>query len=114
MTIQSINPATGERLRSFEPLTESQVEEKIERAAEIFRRYRGAPVDARARMMARAAEILEAEKEVFGRLMTTEMGKTLRAAIEEAAKCAWGCRFYAEKAAEFLADEAPPDRKSVV
>src|SRR5262245_508511 len=59
-------------------------------------------------MMARAAEILEAEKEVFGRLMTTEMGKTLRAAIEEAAKCAWGCRFYAEKAAEFLADEAPP------
>src|SRR5215475_3515959 len=108
MTIQSINPATGERLRSFEPLAESQVEEKIERAAEIFQRYRGAPVDARARMMARAAEILEAEKEVFGRLMTTEMGKPLRAAIEEAAKCAWGCRFYAVKAAEFLADEAPP------
>src|SRR6266498_819214 len=108
MTIQSINPATGERLRSFEPLAESQVEEKIERAAEIFQRYRRIPVDARARMMARAAEILEAEKEVFGRLMTTEMGKPLRAAIEEAAKCAWGCRFYAEKAAEFLADEAPP------
>ena len=108
MIIQSINPATGERLRSFEPFTESQVEEKIERAAEIFQRYRRIPVAARARMMTRAAEILEAEKEEFGRLMTTEMGKPLRAAIEEAAKCAWNCRFYAEKAAEFLADEVIP------
>src|SRR5499427_1197297 len=108
MIIQSINPATGERLRSFEPLAESQLEEKIERAAETFRRYRRIPVTERARMMSRAAEFLEAEKEEFGRLMTTEMGKPLRAAIEEAAKCAWGCRFYAEKAAEFLADELIP------
>jgi succinate-semialdehyde dehydrogenase/glutarate-semialdehyde dehydrogenase len=108
MTIQSINPATGERLRSFEPLAESQVEDKIERADEAFRSYRRIPVTSRARMMARAAEILESEKEEFGRLMTTEMGKPLRAAIEEAAKCAWGCRFYAEKAAEFLADELIP------
>jgi succinate-semialdehyde dehydrogenase / glutarate-semialdehyde dehydrogenase len=105
MKIQSINPATGERLRSFEPLAESQVEEKVERAAETFRRYRRIDVAARASMMARTAEILEAEKEEFGRLMTAEMGKPLRAAVEEAAKCAWNCRFYAEKAAEFLADE---------
>ncbi|HEY7181873.1 MAG TPA: NAD-dependent succinate-semialdehyde dehydrogenase, partial [Blastocatellia bacterium] len=61
-----------------------------------------------ARMMTRAAEILEAEKEKFGRLMTTEMGKPLRAAVEEAAKCALNCRYYAEKAAEFLADEMIP------
>lgn len=108
MTIQSINPATGERLRSFEPLSESQIEEKVERAAETFRRYRRIPMASRAQMMTRAAEILEAEKEEFGRLMTTEMGKPLRAATEEAAKCAWNCRFYAEKAAEFLADEAIP------
>jgi len=108
MTIQSINPATGERLRSFEPLTESQIEEKIGRAAETFRRYRRIPLASRARMMTRAAEILEAEKEKFGRLMTTEMGKPVRAAVEEAAKCAWNCRFYAEKAAEFLADKEIP------
>src|SRR5215813_8114277 len=108
MTIQSINPATGERLRSFELLAESEVEEKIERAAETFRSYRRVTVAARARMMSRAAEILEAEKEEFGRLMTTEMGKPLRAAIEEAAKCAWNCRFYAENAAGFLADEVIP------
>ena len=108
MTIQSINPATGERLLSFEPLSESHLEAKIERAAETFRRYRRIPMASRAQMMTRAAEILEAEKEKFGRIMTTEMGKPLRAAIEEAAKCAWNCRFYAEKAAEFLADEAIP------
>src|SRR5215475_623572 len=105
MTIQSINPATGERLRSFEPLSESQIQEKIGRAAETFRGYRRTSFASRAQMMARAAEILEAEKEKFGRLMTTEMGKPLRAAIEEAAKCAWVCRYYAEWAAEFLADE---------
>jgi succinate-semialdehyde dehydrogenase / glutarate-semialdehyde dehydrogenase len=108
MTIQSINPATGERLRSFEPLTESQIEEKIGRAAKTFRSYRRVPLASRAQMMTRAAEILEAEKEKFGRLMTIEMGKTLRSAIEEAAKCAWACRFYAEKTAEFLADEEIP------
>src|SRR5262245_57530285 len=108
MTIQSVNPATGEMLRSFEPLADSQIEEKIERAAETFRRYRRIAVASRASMMARAAEILEAEKAEFGRLMTIEMGKPLRAAIEEAAKCAWNCRFYAEKAAEFLADEVIP------
>src|SRR5215475_5168649 len=108
MTIQSINPATGERLRSFEPLSESQIEEKIGRASETFRGYRRITLASRARMMTRAAEILEAEKEKFGRLMTTEMGKPLRAAVEEAAKCALNCRFYAEKAAEFLADEMIP------
>src|SRR5215468_5413070 len=105
MTIQSVNPATGERLRSFEALSESQIEEKIKRAAETFSGYRRIPLASRARLMTRAAEILEAEKEKFGRLMTTEMGKPLRAAVEEAAKCAWVCRYYAEKAAEFLADE---------
>src|SRR5580693_5036429 len=55
--------------------------------------------------MQRAAEILEGKKEAFGRIMTTEMGKTFRSAVEEAAKCAWVCRYYAENAEQFLADE---------
>jgi succinate-semialdehyde dehydrogenase/glutarate-semialdehyde dehydrogenase len=105
MAIASINPATGETLRSFEPLSEAQIEEKLERAAAAFRSYRNTTFVERGRMTLRAAEILEAEKEKFGRLITTEMGKPLRAAIEEVAKCAWNCRFYAENAAGFLADE---------
>jgi tetratricopeptide (TPR) repeat protein len=52
-----------------------------------------------------AADILESEKESLGKLMTLEMGKTLRSAIDEAVKCAWGCRYYAENAERFLADE---------
>jgi succinate-semialdehyde dehydrogenase/glutarate-semialdehyde dehydrogenase len=56
-------------------------------------------------MMLKAADILEAEKDAFGRLMVTEMGKPLKAAGEEAAKSAWGCRYYAEHAEQFLADE---------
>ena len=56
-------------------------------------------------MMSRAADILESETEALGRLMTTEMAKTLKSAVAEAVKCAWACRYYAENAERFLADE---------
>src|ERR1700688_3937625 len=56
-------------------------------------------------MMMRAAEILESEKDSLAHLMTLEMGKTLRSAVDEAVKCAWVCRYYAENAERFLADE---------
>src|SRR5262245_17197008 len=108
MAIVSINPATGERLRSFEPLSEAQIEEKLARAAMTFGSFRRAPFVERARMMRRVAGILEGDKEKFGRMMTIEMGKPLRAAIEEAVKCAWVCRYYAENAEAFLADELAP------
>src|SRR5579884_2763159 len=105
MPITSINPATGETLRTFEPLRADQIEAKLERAAETFRSYRQTPFAERAQRMQRAAQILEAEKESWGRLMTSEMGKPLKAGAEEAAKCAWACRYYAENAERFLADE---------
>ena len=106
MAIATINPATGETVRSFEPLTDAEIEGKLTRAWDVFREYRQAPFAERARMMTRAAEILEAEKQTFARIMTTEMGKPLKAAGDEAAKCAWVCRYYAEWAERFLADEA--------
>jgi succinate-semialdehyde dehydrogenase / glutarate-semialdehyde dehydrogenase len=105
MAISTVNPATGEEVRSFEELSDEQVEQKIQLAAETFREYRKTPFSERSRMMLRAAEILEEEAEEFGRIMTTEMGKTLAAATAEANKCARGCRFYAENAERFLADE---------
>jgi succinate-semialdehyde dehydrogenase/glutarate-semialdehyde dehydrogenase len=106
MAISSVNPTTGQLLRTFEPLADSQIDEKLQRAADAFPVYRRVPFSERARMMVKAAEILESEKETLGRLMTTEMGKLLRAAVDEAAKCAWACRYYAENAERFLADEA--------
>ena len=105
MGIATVNPAMGETLRSFEPLSEAQLEEKLARAAAAFREHRRTPFAERAEKMLRAAEILDTEKDAFGRLMTTEMGKPLRAAREEAAKCAWVCRYYAAEAEKFLADE---------
>jgi succinate-semialdehyde dehydrogenase/glutarate-semialdehyde dehydrogenase len=105
MPIATINPATAETLQTFASLTEAQVDDKIARAARTFQAYRRTPIAERAIWMLRAAEILETEQAAFGRLMTTEMGKLVKAGGEEAAKCAWGCRFYAEHAQSMLADE---------
>ena len=105
MAIATMSPMTGQVLKSFEPHSDAQIEAKLQRAAETFATYRNTSFAERARMMFKAAEILDREKENYARLMTTEMGKTLRSAVEEAQKCATGCRYYAERAERFLADE---------
>ena len=105
MAIATTNPATGELLKSFEALSPSQIEQKIQLASSAFQAHRRTKFADRARMMLRAAEILEKEKDECARLMTLEMGKTLRSAVAEASKCASGCRYYAENAERFLADE---------
>src|SRR5208337_1021991 len=116
MAIASINPATGELLKSFDALTDTQIEEKLRLAAETFPKFRALTFAERGRMMLRAADLLEAEKHDLARLMTLEMGKTYRSAVDEAVKCAWACRYYAENAEKFLADEViqTPARKSYV
>jgi len=105
MTIASINPATGDILRQFEPHSDIQIGEKLELAAETFKHFRHMPFEERSQRMMKAAQILENEKERFGRLMTEEMGKPFQSAVAEAAKCAWVCRYYAENAEKQLADE---------
>jgi succinate-semialdehyde dehydrogenase/glutarate-semialdehyde dehydrogenase len=105
MAIATINPATGEVLKSFDALTDAQIEEKISLAQHVFPKFRDLAFAERGRMMLKAADILEAEKLELAKLMTLEMGKTLRSAVDEAVKCAWACRYYAENAAQFLADE---------
>jgi succinate-semialdehyde dehydrogenase/glutarate-semialdehyde dehydrogenase len=105
MPIASINPATGEVLRTFESLSDSQLEQKLQRASDAFSQHRRTLFAERAASMMKAAEIFEAEKEELAGLMATEMGKTFRSAVDEAVKCAWACRYYAENAEHFLADE---------
>src|SRR5437870_4567681 len=105
MSISSINPATGEVLQTFDSLNEQQLAEKIARAAETFREHGRTSFSGRAEKMFRAAEILDSEKKAFARLMTVEMGKPINAAVQEAEKCAWVCRYYAENAEQHLADE---------
>ena len=98
MPIATINPATGETLKTFEPLSDAQIDRKLQIAAETFLKYRKTSFAERAQLMQRAGKILEEKKEKFARMMTTEMGKTFRSAVEEAVKCAWACRYYAENA----------------
>ena len=108
MAIATINPGTGETLKSFEPIGPDQIDEKLQRAAKTFQVYRRTSMHERKRMMLRAAEILESEKHELGRLMTIEMGKPIKAAIGEAEKCAWVCRYYADNAEQHLADIVIP------
>ncbi len=105
MPIATTNPATGQVIKTFEPLTDAQIDEKLQRAKDAFLRFRKTTFAERAKAMTKAAEILEAEKELYGKMMTLEMGKTFRSAIDEAAKCATACRYYVHNAEKFLADE---------
>jgi succinate-semialdehyde dehydrogenase/glutarate-semialdehyde dehydrogenase len=103
--LASVNPATGETIRTFETLTAGELDERIARSARAFSAYRATPLTERARTMRRAADILDEERRAFARLITTEMGKPIDAAAQEVAKCALACRYYAEHAGRLLADE---------
>ena len=103
--IASINPATGETLRTFDALTSEQVEDKLARAERAYQSYRRTSYADRARWLMAAAEILETEKDRIARIMTLEMGKTIVSARAEAVKSATGCRYYAEHGERLLADE---------
>src|SRR2546423_10059735 len=104
MAIATINPATGETLKEFAPHTAAEIEARLERARETYAAYQRTSFAERAGWLLRAAGILEDERDAFARLMTIEMGKLFKSAGEEAAKCAWVCRYYAETAAQHLAD----------
>ena len=106
MTLQSINPATGELIESFEEISDADLEAALARAQQTFRSYRSTSFAERAGWLHKVAQILADEKDKWARLMTREMGKTYKAAVAEAEKCAWACRYFAENGERFLADEA--------
>ncbi len=108
MAIASTNPATGETVKTFEPHTREQIDAKLDLAVEAWETHRRTTFEQRAEMMRRAADLLDSEDDRLGRLMTIEMGKPIDAAVAEVAKCASACRYYADNAARFLADESAP------
>src|ERR1700722_15906808 len=110
MAIESINPATGKLIRSFDPLTPEATREKIALAAEAFRDYQRVPLDHPAPCMRKLAAILEHETDDLATLITLEMGKPLHAARQEVLKCATACRYYADNAARILASESIPTK----
>ncbi len=101
---QSINPANEEVLATFDEHSAGDIEEALADAEKAARRQRGIPLERRAEMMGRVANVLDERKEEWGRLITSEMGKPLAAAIAEVAKCASVCRYYADNGPKFLSD----------
>ena len=112
MPIATINPATGETVKTFEAFSDAEVDARIARAVATFREYRLTPFAQRAEWMRAAADILDREHDDIGRVMTTEMGKTLASARAEAQKCARAFRFFADNAERLLVDE-PADANAV-
>jgi acyl-CoA reductase-like NAD-dependent aldehyde dehydrogenase len=97
---------TGELIERFDEIGDAALETALARAQQTVRTYRGTSFAERAGWLQRAARILADEKDTWARLMTREMGKTRKAAVSEADKCAWACRYFAENGGRLLADEA--------
>ena len=103
--IASTNPATGETVKEFAAIDSQQIEEKLAKADRAFRSHRKTSFEQRANWLNAAANLLEKDKAELARVMSLEMGKLLKAAEQEITKCAGGCRFYAENAERFLAEQ---------
>jgi succinate-semialdehyde dehydrogenase/glutarate-semialdehyde dehydrogenase len=106
VTIATINPATGETVKTFEAIADAEIEAKLAKAQQTFESYRRIPFAQKAQWLNAAADLLEGQAADWAKLMTLEMGKPIQGAIAEAKKCAWVCRYYAEQAPHFLADVA--------
>ncbi|MFI2367914.1 NADP-dependent succinic semialdehyde dehydrogenase [Streptomyces sp. NPDC018833] len=109
MPIATVNPATGETLRTFDPFGAEEIERRLQLASDAFLRHRTTSFAERSALLNRAADLLEQDQQAIARTMTTEMGKPLAAARAEAAKCAKAMRWYAARAEALLADEHPPE-----
>ncbi|MFM9554363.1 NADP-dependent succinic semialdehyde dehydrogenase [Streptomyces caniscabiei] len=109
MPIATVNPANGETLKTYDALGEEEIEHRLATAAATFRAYRTTSFAERARLLRRAADLLDEDTEDVARVMTTEMGKPVKQARAEAAKCAKAMRWYADHAEVLLTDVEPSD-----
>src|SRR6202022_857965 len=112
MPNKSVNPATGDLLATFETLDSPAIEDRLALAWTAFALWKRTSFSERAHLISQAADILEAEAEQLGPIMTAEMGKPLRAAADEVLKSARGCRYYAQHAERFLDQEELPTEAS--
>jgi succinate-semialdehyde dehydrogenase/glutarate-semialdehyde dehydrogenase len=105
MTIASVNPATGQKIKTYDEMTPDQVSAAVAQAHEAWKIWRKTSFADRGRLMKRAGEILRQRKDEFARLMAIEMGKPLKQGVAETEKCAWACDYYADHAEAHLAPE---------
>src|SRR5205823_14481472 len=105
MPIATINPTTGEKLKEFSPFDDAEIEKRLSRAEEAFRRYRRTTFTERSELLHAVSELLFQQKQTFAEIITTEMGKLFRDSVADIEKCARGCRFYAANGVRSLEDE---------
>jgi len=105
VSLQSINPATGAVLETFEETSPGELDRIVARADAASRDWRRRPVAQRVERLRAAGRKLHERKDDYARTMAVEMGKPLAQGVAEAEKCAWVCDYYAEHGAAFLADE---------
>ena len=105
MSLDAVNPATGETIKTYDEMTPRQAAAAVEEAHAAWASWRAVPFADRARPMKKAAAILRERKEEFARIMALEMGKPVKQGVAEAEKCALGCDYYAENAEAHLAPE---------
>jgi len=106
MSIQSINPTTGEVLETFPATSPAELERILATAHAAFLEWRAVPFAARSERMREAARVLRAGKAEHARTMALEMGKPIVQGEAEVDKCAWACEYYAEHAEAFLAEQS--------
>ncbi|AGN02348.1 NAD-dependent aldehyde dehydrogenase [Salinarchaeum sp. Harcht-Bsk1] len=106
--MEVVNPATGDRIDTYDEHSREEVETALQRADDAFEDWRGQPLREREQLLANAGEVLRENEDRYAELMTREMGKPISQARSEVQKCAWVCDHYAEHAGEYLADEHHP------
>lgn len=105
MSLKSINPATGEKIKDYETMSDMELADILSASHDAFLQWRYVTFKERAKHLKKAGGILRAEKERLAKLITMEMGKPIGEARAEIEKCAWACDFYADQAETFLAPE---------
>ena len=105
MSITSVNPATGEAIRTYPEMTPAQAAAVVVEAHEAWRAWRHTSFAQRATCLKRTAALLRERKHELARLIAIEMGKPLKQGVSEVEKCAWGCDYYAESAETQLAPD---------
>lgn len=105
MAIRAVNPANGKIMKTYPEMSYAQVETILQKSHKAFEKWRTTTIAQRAGLMKKAEDILMSRKEEYARLMSEEMGKPIKQGRLEIEKCARGCDYYIQHAAEFLKDE---------
>lgn len=101
--MESINPATGEPIQSYQAISDEALESLIRTTHDTFQAWKQTPLQTRCQQLLKVSELLNERKEALARLMANEMGKPIRGGRAEVEKCAWVCEYYAEHTARILA-----------